>query len=77
MQNKEHYVLHGQKAITADPSQMIDMVKKKRAKKTVKADEVGVFNPLSSDALSALAGFAAGFVESCFNSTYWIFVARS
>ncbi|KAF8607094.1 timeless-domain-containing protein [Ceratobasidium sp. AG-I] len=66
--NKEHYVLHGQKAITADPSQMIDMVKKKRAKKTVKADEAGVFNPLSSDALSALAGFAGRFVESCFNT---------
>lgn len=50
---------------------MIDMVKKKLAKKTVKADEAGVFNPLSSDALGALAGFAGRFIESCFNSTSW------
>lgn len=47
---------------------MIDMVKKKRAKKTVRADEVGVFNPLSSDALGCLAMFAGKFIESCFNS---------
>ncbi|KAG8711383.1 Topoisomerase 1-associated factor 1, partial [Ceratobasidium sp. 394] len=65
--DKQHYVLHRQEAITADPSQMIDMVKKKRAKKTVRVDEVGVFNPLSLDALGALAGYAGGFVESCFN----------
>ncbi|KAG9123429.1 Topoisomerase 1-associated factor 1 [Ceratobasidium sp. 392] len=65
--DKQHYVLHRQEAITADPSQMIDMVKKKRAKKTVKVDEVGVFNPLGSDALSALAGYAGPFIESCFN----------
>ncbi|KAG9103444.1 Topoisomerase 1-associated factor 1 [Ceratobasidium sp. 370] len=65
--DKQHYVLHRQEAITADPSQMIDMVKKKRAKKTVRVDEVGVFNPLSSDALGALAGYAGRFIESCFN----------
>ncbi|KAG8738044.1 Topoisomerase 1-associated factor 1 [Ceratobasidium sp. 414] len=65
--DKQHYVLHRQEAITADPSEMIDMVKKKRAKKMVRVDEVGVFNPLSLDALGALAGYAESFVESCFN----------
>ncbi|KAG8689963.1 Topoisomerase 1-associated factor 1, partial [Ceratobasidium sp. 395] len=65
--DKQHYVLHRQEAITADPSQMIDMVKKKRAKKTVRVDEVGVFNPLSLDALGALAVYAGTFIESCFN----------
>ncbi|KAJ1301303.1 hypothetical protein OPQ81_003705 [Rhizoctonia solani] len=66
--NKEQYILHRQEAITADPSEMIDMVKKKRAKKTVRVNEVGVFNPLSSEALAALAMFAGKFVESCFNT---------
>ncbi|CAE6475330.1 unnamed protein product [Rhizoctonia solani] len=66
--NKEQYILHRQEAIKADPSEMIDMVKKKRAKKTVRVDEVGVFNPLSSEALGALAMFAGKFVESCFNT---------
>ncbi|CAE6409911.1 unnamed protein product [Rhizoctonia solani] len=67
-QNKELYVLHRQEAITADPSEMIDGVKKKRAKKAVRVNEVGVFNSLSSDALGALAMFAGKFVESCFNT---------
>ncbi|KAL5639939.1 hypothetical protein ACGC1H_006487 [Rhizoctonia solani] len=66
--NKELYVLHRQEAITADPSEMIDGVKKKRAKKAVRVNEVGVFNSLSSDALGALAMFAGKFVESCFNT---------
>ncbi|CAE6456708.1 unnamed protein product [Rhizoctonia solani] len=66
--NKEQYILHRQEAIKADPSDMIDMVKKKRAKKTVRVDEVGVFNPLSSEAHGALAMFAGKFVESCFNT---------
>ncbi|KAG8715598.1 Topoisomerase 1-associated factor 1 [Ceratobasidium sp. 423] len=66
--NKEQYILHRQEAITADPSEMIDMVKKKRAKKTVRLNEVGVFNSLSSEALGALAMFAGKFVESCFNT---------
>ncbi|KAH7337412.1 timeless protein-domain-containing protein [Rhizoctonia solani] len=66
--NKEMYVLHRQEAITADPSEMIDMVKKKRAKKIVRVNEVGVFNSLSSEALAALAMFAGKFVESCFNT---------
>ncbi|CAE6474022.1 unnamed protein product [Rhizoctonia solani] len=66
--NKEQYILHRQEAIKADPSEMIDMVKKKRTKKTVRVDEVGVFNPLSSEALGALAMFAGKFVESCFNT---------
>jgi hypothetical protein len=69
-------VLHRQEAITADPSQMIDMVKKKRAKKTLRADEVGVFNPLSSDALGALAMFAGKFIESCFNSEFVCLLPR-
>ncbi|CAE6484806.1 unnamed protein product [Rhizoctonia solani] len=66
--NKELYVLHRQEAITADPSEMIDMVKKKRAKKIVRVNEVGVFNSLSSEALAALAMFAGKFIESCFNT---------
>ncbi|QRV99102.1 topoisomerase 1-associated factor 1 [Ceratobasidium sp. AG-Ba] len=66
--DKQLYVLHRQEAISGDPSQMIDMTKQKRAKKTVKVDEVGVFNPLSSDALGALAGYAGQFIESCFNT---------
>ncbi|CAE7152048.1 unnamed protein product, partial [Rhizoctonia solani] len=66
--NKELYVLHRQEAITADPSEIIDGVKKQRAKKAVRVNEVGVFNSLSSDALGALAMFASKFVESCFNS---------
>ncbi|QRV85017.1 topoisomerase 1-associated factor 1 [Ceratobasidium sp. AG-Ba] len=40
----------------------------KTSQKTVKVDEVGVFNPLSSDALSALSGYAGQFIESCFNT---------
>ncbi|KDN42043.1 hypothetical protein RSAG8_07088, partial [Rhizoctonia solani AG-8 WAC10335] len=66
--NKELYVLHRQEAITADPSEIIDGVKKKRAKKAVRVDEVGVFNSLNSEALGALAMFAGKFVESCFNT---------
>ncbi|CAE6369742.1 unnamed protein product [Rhizoctonia solani] len=66
--NKELYVLHRQEAITADPSEIIDGVKKKRAKKAVRVNEVGVFNSLSSEALGALAMFAGKFVESCFNT---------
>ncbi|KAF9644412.1 timeless-domain-containing protein [Thelephora ganbajun] len=61
------YVLHRQKAITAETGEMFDVEKKQRTKKGKKIDALAREDTLSLDSRKILQGLAKNFVKSCFS----------
>ncbi|CCM05491.1 uncharacterized protein FIBRA_07712 [Fibroporia radiculosa] len=65
--SSQAFILHRQQALTAESGSMLDLVKRQRAQKSKKLDELGHDDNLSLDAKLALQNLARTFIESCFN----------
>ncbi|WWC73002.1 uncharacterized protein I206_106966 [Kwoniella pini CBS 10737] len=64
---EQKVILHKQNAISANAGKILDEVKRKRAQKAKKVDELTQIVNFNPDAMRALQGLAKSFIESCFN----------
>jgi replication fork protection complex subunit Tof1/Swi1 len=64
------YVLHRQKALTAETGEMFDMEKKRRTKKGKTIDALAREDTLSLDSRRVLQDLANNFVRSCFSRAF-------
>ncbi|WRT69168.1 uncharacterized protein IL334_006152 [Kwoniella shivajii] len=67
---EQKVILHKQNAISANAGKILDEVKRKRAQKTKKVDELTLIIDFSPDAMRALQSLAKSFIESCFNTFF-------
>jgi replication fork protection complex subunit Tof1/Swi1 len=68
----QSYVLHRQQAIVSETGAIFDMVKKQRARRGKKTDELTREDNLSLEARQILQDLAQRFTQSCFNSAFLI-----
>lgn len=66
------FVLHRQQALNKEAGSIIDLVKRQKARKGQKLDELGREDNLSVEAKSVLQNLAITFIESCFNRAYFV-----
>ncbi|OCF79113.1 topoisomerase 1-associated factor 1 [Kwoniella mangroviensis CBS 8886] len=67
---EQKVILHKQNAIAANAGTILDEVKRKRAQKAKKVDELTQIINFSPDAMEALQSLAKSFIESCFNTFF-------
>ncbi|WVW79467.1 hypothetical protein I302_101436 [Kwoniella bestiolae CBS 10118] len=67
---EQKVVLHKQNAIAANAGAILDEVKRKRAQKAKKVDELTQIINFSPDAMRTLQSLAKSFIESCFNTFF-------
>lgn len=68
--SSQAFVLHRQQALNKEAGSIIDLVKRQKARKGQKLDELGREDNLSVEAKSVLQNLASTFIESCFNRVY-------
>ncbi|WWC91099.1 uncharacterized protein L201_006040 [Kwoniella dendrophila CBS 6074] len=64
---EQKVILHKQNAIAANAGKILDEVKRKRAQRMKKVDELTQIINFNPDAMRALQALAKSFIESCFN----------